>query len=100
MDESHQILYSNELRNRLSESLNIQENLRAELNVMVFKNKQDGLLIEKNNTYILDLQEQVSTLRANVIQNENYIAILEKSNTYLLKKQKHYKKQNTKNKIK
>jgi hypothetical protein len=97
MDESHQILYSNELRNRLSECLNIQENLRTELNVVYIKNKQDGLLIEKNNTYILDLQEQVSTLRANVIQNENYIAILEKSNTYLLKKQKHYKKQ--KNKI-
>ena len=99
MDDS-QILYFNELTNRLSECVNIQDNLRSELNVVYNKNKQDGLLIEKNNTYILDLQEQVSTLRANVIQNENYIAILEKSNTYLLKKQKHYKKQNTKNKIK
>jgi hypothetical protein len=60
--------------------------------VVYNKNKQDGLLIEKNNIYILDLQEQVSILRANVIQNEYYIAILEKSNTHLLKKQNHIKK--------
>lgn len=33
MDESHQILYSNELRNRLSECLNIQEKSRK------FKNR-------------------------------------------------------------
>jgi hypothetical protein len=91
MDDS-QILYFNELTNRLSECVNIQDNLRSELNVVYNKNKQDGLLIEKNNIYILDLQEQVSILRANVIQNEYYIAILEKSNTHLLKKQYHIKK--------
>lgn len=42
MYDNHQILYSNELINRLSECLKIQENLRTELNVVYIKNKQDN----------------------------------------------------------